>query len=99
MPLLQKDFLPKRTRLKRPRKMTTKVNTNKGIYASVASFLRKKEAVVNPVIIPIAEYGLDAYGFAKSKPIIVMDDANLLYLLGRYGVKANKIPSPFRQSE
>jgi len=35
-----------------------------------------------------AEYGPDAYDFAKDKPITLLDGSNLLHLLHKHGHKA-----------
>jgi hypothetical protein len=41
------------------------------------------------ILITTADYGPDAYEFAKGKPIVLMNGANLLYLLEKHGRKAN----------
>lgn len=46
------------------------------------------EGAMKGILITTADYGPDAYEFAKGKPIILMNGANLLYLLEKHGRKA-----------
>lgn len=40
------------------------------------------------ILVTTSHYGPDAYGFAKGKPITLLDGSNLLHLLQSYGYKA-----------
>jgi restriction system protein len=46
------------------------------------------EGAMKGILITTADYGPDAYEFAKGKPITLMNGANLLYLLEKHGRKA-----------
>jgi restriction system protein len=46
------------------------------------------EGAMKGILITTADYGPDAYEFAKGKPIVLMNGANLLYLLENHGRKA-----------
>ena len=39
-------------------------------------------------MVTTADYGPDAYEFAKNKPIVLLNDGNLLHLLEKHGNKA-----------
>lgn len=45
------------------------------------------EGATKGILVTTANYGSDAYNFAKGKPITLMNGANLLYLLEKYGHK------------
>ena len=46
------------------------------------------EGAMKGILITTADYGPDAYEFAKGKPLTLMSGANLLYLLEKHGHKA-----------
>ncbi|HXC99664.1 MAG TPA: restriction endonuclease, partial [Verrucomicrobiae bacterium] len=46
------------------------------------------EGAMKGILITTADYGPDAYEFAKGKPLTLMNGANLLYLLEKHGRKA-----------
>lgn len=46
------------------------------------------EGATKGILVTTADYGPDAYEFAKGKPISLMNGANLLYLLEKHGHKA-----------
>jgi restriction system protein len=46
------------------------------------------EGATKGILVTTADYGPDAYEFAKGKPLTLMNGANLLYLLEKHGQKA-----------
>ena len=46
------------------------------------------EGATKGVLVTTSDYGPDAYGFAKDKPLVLMNGANLLHLLEKHGHKA-----------
>jgi len=46
------------------------------------------EGAMKGILITTADYGPDAYEFAKGKPLTLMNGSNLLYLLEKHGHKA-----------
>ena len=46
------------------------------------------EGAMKGILITTADYGADAYEFAKGKPLTLMNGGNLLYLLEKHGHKA-----------
>jgi len=46
------------------------------------------EGATKGILVTTADYGPDAYDFAKGKPITLMNGSNLLYLLEKHGHKA-----------
>jgi restriction system protein len=46
------------------------------------------EGAMKGILITTADYGPDAYDFAKGKPLVLMNGSNLLYLLEKQGRKA-----------
>ena len=46
------------------------------------------EGATKGILVTTADYGPDAYEFAKGKPLTLMNGANLLYLLDKHGHKA-----------
>lgn len=46
------------------------------------------EGAMKGILISTADYGPDAYDFAKGKPITLLNGGNLLHMLGKYGRKA-----------
>ena len=45
------------------------------------------EGAMKGILITTADYGPDAYDFAKGKPLVLMNGSNLLYLLEKQGRK------------
>ncbi|MES2779758.1 MAG: hypothetical protein V4651_07635 [Bacteroidota bacterium] len=83
---LQDDFSPKKFRSGRAGKIPSK--TNRGIIINRAlrvSFLSKPLKALKEGMPPIEESGPDVYRYSTSKLIPRMNDANLLYLLVKYG--------------
>jgi restriction system protein len=46
------------------------------------------EGASKGIIVTTSHYGTDAYEFAKSKPLVLIDGNNLLHLLEKHGHKA-----------
>lgn len=46
------------------------------------------EGATKGILVTTADYGPDAYGFAKEKPLTLLNGANLLHLLEKHGHKA-----------
>ncbi len=46
------------------------------------------EGATKGILVTTSDYGPDAYGFAKDKPLVLMSGANLLHLLERHGYRA-----------
>lgn len=46
------------------------------------------EGAMKGILVTTADYGPDAYEFAKGKPLVLLNGANLLHLLERHGHKA-----------
>jgi restriction system protein len=46
------------------------------------------EGATKGILVTTSTFGADAYGFAKDKPLTLIDGANLLHLLQRHGTKA-----------
>ncbi len=46
------------------------------------------EGATKGVLVTTSDYGPDAYNFAKDKPLVLMNGANLLHLLGKHGHQA-----------
>lgn len=47
-----------------------------------------KEGAIKGILVTTADYGSDAYDFAKDKPLTLLNGSNLLHLLGKHGHKA-----------
>lgn len=47
-----------------------------------------KEGAIKGILVTTADYGADAYDFAKDKPLTLLNGSNLLHLLERHGHKA-----------
>lgn len=62
---------------------TVGVSAVRDLYGTVMN-----EGATKGILVTTADYGPDAYEFAKSKPLTLMNGANLLYLLEKYGHKA-----------
>jgi restriction system protein len=45
------------------------------------------EGATKGLLVTTADYGPDAYEFAKSKPLILLNANNLLFLLDKHGQK------------
>jgi restriction system protein len=46
------------------------------------------EGAIKGILVTTSDYGIDAYNFAKGKPLTLLNGSNLLHLLGKYGRKA-----------
>jgi restriction system protein len=46
------------------------------------------EGATKGILVTTSHYGMDAYEFAKGKPITLLDGNNLLHLLQKHGYKA-----------
>ncbi|MEQ8336583.1 MAG: restriction endonuclease [Cyclobacteriaceae bacterium] len=62
---------------------TVGVSAVRDLYGTVLN-----EGATKGILVTTADYGPDAYGFAKDKPITLMNGANLLFLLEKHGHKA-----------
>ena len=62
---------------------TVGVSAVRDLYGTVMN-----EGAIKGILVSTADYGPDAYGFAKDKPLTLLDGANLLYLLQKHGHKA-----------
>lgn len=59
------------------------VSAVRDLYGTVMN-----EGATKGILISTADYGPDAYEFAKGKPLTLLNGNNLLYLLGKHGYKA-----------
>ena len=62
---------------------TVGVSAVRDLYGTVMN-----EGATKGILVTTANYGPDAYEFAKGKPLTLMNGANLLYLLEKHGHKA-----------
>lgn len=62
---------------------TVGVSAVRDLYGTVMN-----EGATKGILVTTADYGPDAYEFAKGKPLSLLNGANLLHLLERHGVKA-----------
>ncbi len=62
---------------------TVGVSAVRDLYGTVMN-----EGATKGILVTTADYGPDAYEFAKNKPMTLMNGANLLYLLEKHGHKA-----------
>lgn len=62
---------------------TVGVSAVRDLYGTVMN-----EGATKGILVTTADYGPDAYEFAKGKPMTLINGANLLYLLEKYGHKA-----------
>lgn len=62
---------------------TVGVSAVRDLYGTVMN-----EGATKGILVTTADYGPDAYEFAKNKPLTLMNGANLLYLLEKHGHKA-----------
>lgn len=46
------------------------------------------EGATKGILVTTADYGPDAYEFAKGKPLTLLNGSNLLHLLEKHGYKA-----------
>lgn len=59
------------------------VSAVRDLYGTIVN-----EGATKGILITTSNYGSDAYKFAENKPITLMNGANLLYLMEKYGYKA-----------
>lgn len=62
---------------------TVGVSSVRDLYGTVMN-----EGATKGILVTTADYGPDAYEFAKNKPLTLMNGGNLLYLLEKHGHKA-----------
>lgn len=62
---------------------TVGVSAVRDLYGTVMN-----EGATKGILVTTADYGPDAYDFAKNKPITLLNGGNLLYLLEKHGHKA-----------
>jgi restriction system protein len=62
---------------------TVGVSAVRDLYGTVMN-----EGATKGILVTTADYGPDAYDFAKNKPLTLMNGANLLYLLEKHGHNA-----------
>lgn len=59
---------------------TVGVSAVRDLYGTVVN-----EGATKGILVSTADYGPDAYNFAKDKPITLLNGSNLLHLLGKHG--------------
>ena len=62
---------------------TVGVAAVRDLYGTVVN-----EGANKRILVTTSDYGPDAYGFAKDKPLVLMNGANLLHLLEKHGHRA-----------
>ena len=62
---------------------TVGVSAVRDLYGTVVN-----EGATKGILVTTADYGPDAYGFAKGKPLTLLSGSNLLHLLEKHGHKA-----------
>lgn len=62
---------------------TVGVSAVRDLYGTVMN-----EGATKGILVTTADYGPDAYKFAKDKPITLLNGGNLLHLLEKHGQKA-----------
>lgn len=62
---------------------TVGISAVRDLYGTVMN-----EGATKGILVTTADYGPDAYEFAKNKPLTLMNGSNLLYLLEKHGHKA-----------
>lgn len=62
---------------------TVGVSAVRDLYGTVMN-----EGATKGILVSTADYGPDAYEFARNKPLTLMNGANLLYLMEKHGHKA-----------
>jgi restriction system protein len=63
--------------------MTVGVSAVRDLYGTVVN-----EGATKGILVTTADYGPDAYSFAKGKPLTLLSGSNLLHLLEKHGHKA-----------
>ena len=56
------------------------------------------EGATKGILVTTSDYGPDAYGFAKDKPLVLMGGANLLHLLEKHGHSGQRLISSKREN-
>lgn len=59
---------------------TVGVSAVRDLYGTVVN-----EGATKGILVSTADYGADAYNFAKDKPLTLLNGSNLLHLLGKHG--------------
>ena len=59
------------------------VSAVRDLYGTVMN-----EGAIKGILVTTSDFGSDSYEFAKGKPLTLMNGANLLYLLEKYGYSA-----------
>ena len=59
---------------------TVGVSAVRDLYGTVVN-----EGAIKGILITTADYGSDAYNFAKNKPLALLNGSNLLHMLGKHG--------------
>ncbi len=62
---------------------TVSVSAVRDLYGTVVN-----EGAIKGILVTTADYGPDAYEFAKDKPLTLLSGSELLYLLGKHGHRA-----------
>jgi restriction system protein len=62
---------------------TVGVSAVRDLYGTVMN-----EGATKGILVTTADYGPDAYEFAKNKPLTLLNGSNLLFLLEKHGQKA-----------
>ena len=62
---------------------TVQLSAVRDLYGTVVN-----EGATKGILVSTADYGPDSYHFAKDKPIVLLNGANLLHLLQKHGYKA-----------
>mgnify|MGYP003514069371 FL=1 len=62
---------------------TVRVSAVRDLYGTVMN-----EGATKGILVTTADYGPDAYEFAKGKPLTLLNGSNLLHLLEKHGHKA-----------
>jgi len=62
---------------------TVGVSAVRDLYGTVMN-----EGATKGILVTTADYGTDAYEFAKNKPLTLLNGSNLLFLLEKHGHKA-----------
>ncbi len=60
------------------------VSAVRDLYGTVVN-----EGAIKGILVTTAEYGPDAYNFAKDKPLTLLNGSNLLHLLEKHGHRFN----------
>jgi restriction system protein len=63
---------------------TVELSAVRDLYGTVMN-----EGATKGILVTTADYGPDAYGFAKGKPLTLLSGSNLLHLLEKHGHKAS----------